>query len=144
MSVTKESIQSCDPEKCFITHFHVSFTQYTFCLSSEWMLVLREKSSSSVLHDSLLLTKAGHSNDYLKATFLDLAPGLHIKSMMRSSKVVVAAALWKKGDIWNYNQRQSIFSRPYTALAVKMACIKDNNYVICVQICSCSNRNKES
>jgi hypothetical protein len=57
------------------------------------MLVLREKSSSSVLHDSLLLTKAGHSNDYLKATFLDLAPGLHIKSMMRSSKVVVAAAL---------------------------------------------------
>jgi hypothetical protein len=61
------------------------------------MLVLDEK--PSVLYDSLLLTKAGQSHDYLKAAFLDLACGLHMRSMTRSSKVVVAPALWKEGDI---------------------------------------------
>jgi hypothetical protein len=41
--------------------------------------------------DSLLLTKAGQRLNYLKASFLDLAFGLHMRSMS-SNKVMVAAA----------------------------------------------------
>jgi hypothetical protein len=52
-------------------------------------------SSLFVLSDSPSLAKAGQGSDHLQTMFLDLACRFLMRSMARSSRIAVEAAMWE-------------------------------------------------